>query len=111
MAVFADAVCRCSLEATSYGSPPSRARLRRIGLRSHCKDLRSQWSRHVTALRAQSELRAAHAASAAGAAPAVPAGFLQCLTCGRLWSLRTFSSRNFSGPRFALVMRVGFRLV
>src|SRR5439155_25885584 len=111
MAVFAGAACRCSLGAASHGAPPSRALLRRIGLLSHCRDPRSKWSRHVAALRAQSELRAEHAAWAAAAALAVPAASLRGLKCGRLRSLHTFSTRNRSGPRFAFAMFAGFGFV
>src|SRR5512132_4408684 len=108
MAVFAGAVCRCSLGATSYGSPPSRARLQRIGPPSRCRDRPSQRSPHVTALRAQSELRAEHGASAAAATQAVPAAFLRCLGCGRLLSLLTFSTANRPRLRFGFVLFNGF---
>src|SRR5512132_3729212 len=111
MAVFADAVCRYSLGATSYGSPPSRARLRRIGPPSHCRDRPSQRSPHVTALRARSELRAKRGAWAAAATPAVPAAFLQCLACGRLRSSSMFSTGNLSGSGSAFAMFAGFGFV
>ena len=107
MAAFAGAVCRCSLGATSYGSLPSRARLRRIGPPSHCRDRPSQRSPHVTALRAQSELRAERGAWAAAATRAGQAAFLRCLGCGRLRSLHTFSTGNRSGSRFAFAMFAG----
>src|SRR2546421_10415459 len=94
MAVFADAVCRCSLEATNYCSPPSRARLRRIAPPSHCKDRRSQRSPHVTALRAQSELPVERGAWAAAATQTVQAACVRSLVCGRLRSLHTFSTVN-----------------
>src|SRR5206468_8068630 len=111
MAVFAGAVCRCSLGATSYGSLPSRARLRRIGPPSHCRDRRSQRSPHVTALRAQSELRAERGAWAAAATRAAQAAFLRCLGCERLRSLHMFSTGNRSGSRFAFAMFAGFGFV
>src|SRR5215211_8984530 len=101
MAVFAGAVCRCSLGATSYGSPPSRARLRRIDPPSRCRDRPSQRSPHVTALRAQSELRAERGAWAVAATQADQAAFLRCLGCERLRSLHRFSTVNGSDSTFA----------
>src|SRR5437762_3402904 len=111
MAAFAGVVCRCWLGATSYGSPPSHARLRRIGPPSHYRDRRSRRSPHVTALRAQSELRAERGAWAAAAAYAVPVASLRCLGCGRLGSLHTFSTANRSGSRFAVAMFAGHGFV
>src|SRR5215211_4906602 len=104
MAVFAAAVCRCWLGATSYGSLPSRAPLRRTGPPSHCRDRPSQRSPHVTELRAQSELRVEHGAWAAAATRAGQAAFLRCLECGRLQSLHRFSTANRSDVRFAFTM-------
>src|SRR5262245_3870572 len=111
MAAFAGAVCRCSLEAANYGSPPSRAPLRRIGPRSRCRDRRCQWSPHVIALRAQSELPTAHDAWAAAATLAVQAAFLRCSECARLRSLHRFPTAN--GPRlsFAVATFAGFDFV
>src|SRR5207248_1291745 len=111
MAVFADAVCRCSLEATSYCSPPSRGRLRRIAPPSHCKDRRSQRSPHVTALQAQSELPVKRGAWAAAATQTVQAAFVRWLVCGRLRSLYTFSTGNRSGSSFVVAMFAGFDFV
>src|SRR6266550_287733 len=111
MAVFAGAVCRCSLGATSYGSPPSRARLRRIGPPFRCRDRLSQWSPRVTALRARSELLTEHGAWAAAATPAAQAAFLRCLGCVRLRSLHTFSTANRSSSRFAFATFAGFGFV
>src|SRR6476646_1097333 len=111
MAVFAGAVCRCSLGATSYGSPPSRARLRRIGPPSHCRDHPSQRPPHVTALRVQSALLPERGGWGAGATRAGQATFLRCLACGRLLSLHTFSTENRSGSRFAVAMFAGFGFV
>src|SRR6266568_1664943 len=111
MAVFAGAVCRRSLGATSYGSPPSRARLRRIGPPSHYRDRPYQRSPRVTALRAQSELRAERGAWAAAATQAGQAAFLRCLGCERLRSLHMFSTGNRSGSRFAFAMFAGFGFV
>src|SRR5258707_13695466 len=91
MAVFAGAVCRCSLGATNYGSLPSRARLQRIGPPSRCRDRRCQWSPHVTALRAQSELPAEHGASAAGATQAGQTTVFSCLTGGGFRAFDNFS--------------------
>src|SRR5262249_27629473 len=111
MAVFAGVVCRCSLEAASYGSPPSRARLRRIGPPSRCRDRRCQWSPHVTALRVQSESPTAHGAWAAATTQAGQATVLRCLECGRLPSLHRFSTANLSPSRFAVAMFAGFDFV
>src|SRR5215472_2315639 len=111
MAVFAGAVCRCSLGVTSYGSPPSRARLRHIGPPSHCRDRPFQQSPHVTAPLGRSGLRTEHAAWAAAATPVAPVASLQCLKCGRLCSLHTLSTRSRSGLRFAFAMSSGFRFV
>src|SRR6266699_19851 len=111
MAVFAGAVCRCSLGATSYGSPPSRARLPHIGPPSHCRDRPYQRSPHATALRAQSELRAERGAWAAAAAQAAQAAFLRCLAYGRLRSLHMFSTAKRSGSRFAFATFAGFGFV
>src|SRR5439155_1639993 len=111
MAVFADAVCRCSLEATSYCSPPSRGRLRRIAPPSHCKDRLSQRSPHVTALQAQSELPVKRGAWAAAATQTVQAAFVRWLVCGRLRSLYTFSTGNRSGSSFVVAIFAGFDFV
>src|SRR5262245_29564030 len=111
MVVFAGAVCRCLLGATSYGSPPSRARPRRTGPPSRCRDRRSQSSRRATALRAQSELPTEHGAWAAVAARASQAAFLRCSECGRLRSLHPFSITNRYRSRFAVATFAGFDFV
>src|SRR5215472_8999084 len=111
MEAFAGAVCRCSLEAASYGSQPSRAPLRRIGPRSRCRDRRCQWSPHAIALRVQSELPTEHGAWAAVATQAVQAAFLRSLECGRLRSLHRFSTANLFRSRFAVATFAGFDFV
>src|SRR3954452_25299338 len=108
MAVFGGGVCRCSLRATTYGSPPSPSPLQRIGPPSRYRGRPSQWSRCAAALRAQLVSRAERDAWAAAATPADRAAFLRCLECERLRSLHRFSIGNRSGWRFAFVVFAGF---